>query len=105
MNEFKGRVIPTDSELSEAESKIYPGRKSKVLIKKWDFDIFKKPSKTTLVTNSTELLNRPIKRMNEKNRNYQFYAESYVVPENEAPKTTPKIMQPTIPLRETIKVS
>lgn len=105
MNEFKCRVIPTDSELSEAESKIYPGRKSKVLIKKWDFDVFKKPSKTTLVTNSTELLNRPInaKRMNEKN--YQFYAESYVVPENEAPKTTPKIMQPTIPLRETIKVS
>ena len=30
MNEFKCRVISTDSELSEAESKIYPGRRSKV---------------------------------------------------------------------------
>ena len=103
MNEFKCRVVATDSELSEAESKIYPGRKSKILIKKWDFDVFKKPSKTTLVTNSTEILNRPFKRMNEKN--YRFYAESYVVPENETPKTTPKIMQPTIPLRQTIKVN
>ena len=104
MNEFKCRVIPTDSELSEAESKIYPGRKSKILIKKWDFDVFKKPNKNTMVTNSTEILNRPFKRMNEKNKNYQFYAESYVVPENEIPVMTPKIMQPTIPLRETIKV-
>ena len=103
MNEFKCRVIPTDSELSEAESKIYPGRKSKILIKKWDFDVFKKTNKTTLVSNPTELiLNRPVKRMNEKN--YQFYAESYVVPENEVPVMTPKITQPTIPARETIKV-
>ena len=98
MNEFKTRVIPTDSELSEAESKIYPGQRSKILIKKWDFEVFKKPNKTSRMTNSTEILGRPFKRMNEKN--YQFYAESYVVPENHVPI----VPQPIIPARETIKV-
>ena len=102
MNEFKTRVIPTDSELSEAESKIYPGQRSKILIKKWDFDVFKKPNKTSRITNSTEILGRPFKRMNEKN--YQFYAESYVVPENHVPIVPQTRSQPIIPARETIKV-
>ena len=101
MSEFKTRVIPTDSELSEAESKIYPGRKSKMLIKKWDFEAFKKSNKTKQFTNTTGISSRPLKRTNEKN--YQFYAESYVVPENHVPVVTPTITQPVTPLKEPTK--